>query len=92
MAEADYYLENFIPPFIDRTWMKQAACRGLDPDMFFPPQHSPGDVRAAIAVCKECPVRDDCFNYAVEIGEETGIWGGRSEKDFRAARRTAKAA
>lgn len=33
--------------------------------------------RQAIAICKEeCPVREDCLEYAIEENIKTDIWGG----------------
>lgn len=76
------------------AWMTDAACRGLDPDMFVPvEQKGPGgDTRypEARAVCARCPVRDGCLDYAIANRELFGIWGGMTPKERRveAARRT----
>jgi WhiB family redox-sensing transcriptional regulator len=53
--------------------------------MFFPPSHSErkderlARERAAKAICKLCPVRRDCLDYAIRIREPHGIWGGLNE-------------
>lgn len=71
--------------FIPRPWVKHAICRGIDPDLFYPER---GESTAeAKAVCKECPVRTECGEYALEIGEKFGIWGGMSERERRRIRR-----
>lgn len=66
-------------------WQQYGACRGLDPDMFFPQR---GDtVREAKTVCDACPVRPQCLEYAITNGEKFGIWGGLSERERRRIRR-----
>ena len=63
------------------AWRHQAACRGLDPDLFFPGDEEPGE--AAKAVCERCPVRRPCLEWALATREKEGVWGGRDERDRR---------
>ncbi|WP_337993964.1 WhiB family transcriptional regulator [Actinomycetospora lutea] len=74
-------------------WQARAACRDVDPELFFPASQdytaSP-NVRALIAageVCGRCPVRRECLTYAVDSGQTFGIWAGRSPVELRAIRR-----
>ncbi|MFF0551062.1 WhiB family transcriptional regulator [Streptomyces sp. NPDC004311] len=69
----------------DHSWHARAACHGMDPadadELFF---HSPRDreaIREALEICGMCPVRWDCFNYALDNEEKEGIWGGLTESD-----------
>lgn len=56
-------------------WMRDAACKGMDPSLFF--VEGPGETKnQAVAVCARCPVRRDCLDYAIENREYHGIWGG----------------
>jgi WhiB family redox-sensing transcriptional regulator len=51
-------------------WRTDGACRGEDPDLFFP---TPGDTRginAAKGICVGCPVRRACLADA--LAEENG--------------------
>ncbi|WP_159940098.1 MULTISPECIES: WhiB family transcriptional regulator [unclassified Nocardiopsis] len=67
-------------------WQAHAACRGQDPDLWFP--HQGGSVRAAKRVCRMCPVQINCLAEAMKRGELYGVWGGASEderRQFRAA-------
>jgi len=66
-------------------WHNRAACRGMDPEIFFPARGEPqGKARA---VCAVCPVREECGAFALANGEKYGIWGGMSERERRKLRR-----
>jgi WhiB family redox-sensing transcriptional regulator len=66
-----------------RDWMQRAACQGFpSPDWFFLGEwHDeagmPERARAALAICRGCPVQQECLQYALETNTRTGIWGGR---------------
>lgn len=68
----------------DRSWIMEAACRGLDPSLFFPETgRAPKEARQ---VCETCEVRIQCQNYALANGEKWGVWGGLAELDRRRIR------
>ncbi len=67
------------------AWMADGLCAQTDPEAFFPERG--GSVKAAQAVCQECPVRVTCLNYAIENGERYGVWGGVAERNRRGMRR-----
>lgn len=67
------------------SWRVSAACRGLDPDLFFPSRGVSTD--RARSVCAGCPVRVECRTAG--LGERFGIWGGESEKQRRQQRKAA---
>ena len=74
------------------TWMRDAACKGTDPAMFFPEKGDKDRVAAyARQVCAKCPVRTPCAEYAIEhlrtAERDVGIWGGLNSKDRQAIRR-----
>lgn len=66
------------------SWRADAACRGLDPNLWFPGRwEGPADFKTAAearAICHQCPVRQECADYAVETNQEFGIWGGVSRR------------
>lgn len=69
------------------TWMDQAACRGLGPDMFFADGrggHLNRTYDKVRAICDGCPVQQACLAWGWK--EEFGVWGGRAPSE-RAARR-----
>jgi WhiB family transcriptional regulator, redox-sensing transcriptional regulator len=73
----------------DIAWMNRAACQKADPEMFFPigdGAMSSGQVAEARAVCRSCPVCDDCRRYSLETGQGYGIWGGTDEDERRTMR------
>jgi WhiB family redox-sensing transcriptional regulator len=63
------------------TWRERAACRGSDPDIFYPVNEDEAD--EAIAICMVCPVREPCLEYALTARERYGVWGATTEKDRR---------
>jgi WhiB family transcriptional regulator, redox-sensing transcriptional regulator len=71
------------------AWQQRAACRGPIAKVFFPPSapesryaREAREARAK-AICRGCEVRTECLEYAVEIREPHGIWGGLSEAERR---------
>lgn len=69
----------------DRLWMKDAACLGMDADLWFPERGE--DQRAAKRVCARCQVIVECADYAMDHGIRWGIWGGHAEEERRSRRR-----
>lgn len=69
-----------------KSWRDDAACFGVDPEVFFPENDDYEGVHAAKMVCARCPVRADCLDYALTRGERGGIWGGLTEKERRRVR------
>ena len=67
------------------SWQDYANCRGADADLFFPERGA--STRKAMAICGECQVRAECLDFAIEVGEKFGIWGGMSERERRRVRR-----
>ncbi|MGW0696814.1 MULTISPECIES: WhiB family transcriptional regulator [unclassified Streptomyces] len=72
------------------NWRMQAACRDEDPELFFPiGSTGPAIVQTeeAKAVCGGCPVRELCLEWAMEHGQDSGVWGGLGEAERRALKR-----
>ena len=60
-------------------WRDKAACRDMDPDLFFPATRV--EERLALKTCFTCPVVFECARYAAELAVINGyplqgIWGG----------------
>lgn len=64
--------------------MTRAACAGANTDLWFPEDASRLEAQA---ICAECPVRRECLDYAIDAGENYGIWGGETERSRRLIRK-----
>lgn len=57
-------------------WQDGAACRGHDPNLFFPDSYQ--NVNEARKVCARCDVLKDCLAYAMTAPDANkyGVWAG----------------
>ena len=69
LADFDLVLKDF-------TWMDRAACRGRRDIDFFPEENYNQRSLPAVALCRNCPVKDECLEFAIENHIQYGIWGG----------------
>ncbi|AXK37504.1 WhiB family transcriptional regulator [Streptomyces armeniacus] len=73
-------------------WRATSACRDEEPELFFPVGDTGpalAQIEEAKAVCRRCPAMDSCLNWALENGQDHGVWGGTSEDDRRRMKRRA---
>jgi len=66
---------------MNQTWRDHAACRGIDPEIFYPVSDEEAD--PAKTICDACPVRTLCLEYALTSRERDGVWGGATERERR---------
>lgn len=71
------------------AWMGEAACKGKTA-LFFPPHNEQAEAKEkrelqAKRICANCPVRLECYRYAVEH-DELGVWGCANERERKRAR------
>lgn len=75
-------------------WREQAACRGTDPETFFPTAEDgptyDAQVAVAKAICHRCPVRAQCLAEALDR-IPYGIAGGLTPEERRTRRANCKA-
>lgn len=70
----------------------EPACRGEDPELFFPTEvpstgpharlvegYNRTRTRIALRMCTRCPVRIECFEFAMADPELVGVWGGTTD-------------
>ncbi len=66
---------------MDPNWTRRAACRGSDPEIFFPVgrldgEHTYQQARlVARAYCARCPVLRECHRQAERTASQ-GVWAG----------------
>lgn len=72
------------------TWHRLAACRGRDPEEFYPTRGENAQTAQAKAVCASCPVDERCL--ADHLDETAGIFGGTTPAERRLLRRAARTA
>jgi WhiB family redox-sensing transcriptional regulator len=77
-------IESFLSDYRERDWIKRAACRGMDTDIFFPERGEHAKVAMAKKVCASCPVQQECREYGDM--ERYGLWGGTSLRTRQKAR------
>ena len=68
-------------------WRNRSACLDEDPELFFPIGNTgPAilQIEEAKQVCRRCEVREQCLAWALEAGQDHGVWGGLSEDERRA--------
>jgi WhiB family redox-sensing transcriptional regulator len=71
-------------------WRHEAACREVDPELFFPIGNSgPAllQIEEAKQVCRRCSVMEECLRWAIDSGQDAGVWGGLSEDERRTLKR-----
>lgn len=76
-------------------WRHSAVCREEDPELFFPVgNNGPAllQIEEAKEVCRRCPVMEQCLRWALETGQQDGVWGGMSEDERRSMKRRANRA
>ncbi|MGW1624024.1 WhiB family transcriptional regulator [Streptomyces sp. NPDC002172] len=71
-------------------WRERGACLRVDPDLFFPigdGSLTQVQITEAKAVCRRCPVMEQCLGWAMRVERVEGIWGETTEGERRLMRR-----
>ena len=68
-------------------WDSEASCQSIDPEVFFPERPSDRALDAK-AICRGCPVRTQCLEFALSARLDHGVWGGLTEVERRSLRRS----
>ena len=76
-------------------WRLRSACLDVDTNLFFPIGLT-GDAidqtNLAKKVCRDCAVQPQCLEFALRTNQDYGVWGGCTEDERRAIRRSRRAA
>ena len=71
-------------------WRNGALCLDEDPELFFPigtTGPAATQVEQAKVVCRRCPAVEPCLTWALDTGQDAGVWGATSEDERRALKR-----
>ena len=71
-------------------WRNAALCLNEDPELFFPigtTGPAATQVEQAKVVCRRCPAVEPCLTWALDTGQDNGVWGGTSEDERRTLKR-----
>lgn len=82
-AAASEALEAWRQSEDRHAWAKQAACRGMNPNLFYLDKGNDfgGYCPEVRATCGGCAVRFTCLAVAIVNRERHGLWGGVPFKD-----------
>ncbi|MGO8825641.1 MAG: WhiB family transcriptional regulator [Acidimicrobiales bacterium] len=61
-------------------WQDRAACKG-ETEAFF--SYDEERVAHALAICENCPVRQECLQMALADRNLFGVWGGTTQAERR---------
>lgn len=64
---------------LDLPVLDGAVCGGQDPAPWFP--RAGGSADAGKALCRACPARRRCLDWALAKGEPGGTWGGTTPEE-----------
>lgn len=66
----------------ETDWRSLGACRGLDPEIFYP-EDEELEAEEAKGICAQCRVCVACLEHAIARREKTGVWGGLTARERR---------
>lgn len=66
-------------------WQDDALCAETEPEAFNPEVGE--SIKNAKIICNLCKVTEMCLRYALETGQQSGVWGGLSEHERRKLKR-----
>jgi WhiB family redox-sensing transcriptional regulator len=75
-----------------KSWFQMAACKGKT-ELMFPKQHKDITyIAQARVICRACPVRKQCLDYALEFppADMHGVWAGLTSRQLAAEQRRRK--
>jgi WhiB family redox-sensing transcriptional regulator len=67
-------------------WREVGSCRDSDPNLFYPVgrgRDALEQIEEAKAICRTCPSRAPCLEFALTFHQVLGIWGGTSAEERR---------
>jgi WhiB family redox-sensing transcriptional regulator len=83
-------ITDHTAPRTDTRWREDAACAGLDTELFFPVDDRAASVETPRRVCRACPVRAACLADVLATEDPArryGITGGTTPGERRTLHR-----
>ena len=80
---------RIVYSYMALRWMDDALCREVDSDLFFPERDEGPSLRRAKAICRQCPVIQECLEWAVADPSLSGVLGGTSSRQRMQLRKEA---
>lgn len=74
----------------ERPWYEDALCGDYDAELFFPSgrgAQAARQIAQAKLICRQCPVRDECLEFALQGRHTHGIWGGLTVTELNEAQK-----
>jgi hypothetical protein len=85
MDPAELFAALLLEPAESPEWMEEAACKGSHPGISWFPERG-STPREPLEICAECPVRQNCLDYAMADETLVGIWGGTTSGERKRMR------
>jgi hypothetical protein len=60
-------------------WVRDGDCTRVDPEAWFPDVG--GSPKAAKEICRGCPSKEPCLQWAMEHNERWGVWGATTYEE-----------
>jgi hypothetical protein len=89
-----HLFEVVVPALLPQQteWRDWASCREVDPELWFAEKGHQDWTQAAKRICGDCPVKDECLQFALDHDLRFGVYGGTSERERRPMHKAANAA
>lgn len=73
---------DMMPDIHVPEWQHRTACTPDEIDLFYPDsESSPAAYAQAREICGMCPVRAECLEWAMDLGDDHGMWGGLTARE-----------
>lgn len=74
-------LEEYFELRQIQPWRDKALCHGKSADFYKPVGEN---YEKAATICKVCPVKKECLDYAIDTHDRFGFWGGMTYLERKA--------
>lgn len=81
MRPAETHTDTALQSRRTPPWFAEAACTSIGGDFWYPDTKE--ESLWAKKICSTCPVAQQCLDYALEIEDNHGIWGGMVPNERR---------